>query len=946
MNRLPLKGMLTFVSVCLFSTLLNAQTSTLTPSLATIARSAGAPGWLIFDADLKLNPYSLLDQYKAAFGLGFADEMKLESASEDELGMQHLRFAQFHQGIRIEGSEFIVHVKDGIASTGNGRIPGALLQAAFPEISAETALQLAKNEVQATTYMYENADYQALIKDVFRDPDASFEPIPELIYSTVDFDLRSNNYRLVYKLDLYTMVPDGRWWVYVDAQTGEIVKKLDMLMTMDVKGTAETKYSGTQEIMTEAIGNQFRLRETGRGGGIETYDMNMGNNISRALDFFDDDNMWDNVNPQFDEAATDAHWGSEMTYDYFINAHNRNSFDNRGSKILSYVHWDTLWFNASWNGVFARYGDGVGDPLTSIDVVAHELAHGVTGTSAGLIYRNESGALNESFSDIFGAVVEFISDSANADWLIGEDFRGGPFRSMENPRGYGDPDTYLGPSWYEGELDNGGVHINSGVQNKWFQLLVDGGTGINGIGKNYDVSSIGLDKAGKVAYRNLTVYLTPSSNHLDARMGALQSASDLYNECSDEFVQVNNAWFAVGVGAPILSDNFGVVDIEPLNSCQLTSEEEIRITLQYFGCDDIAPGTSIQVAYFIKDPLRSAVERITFPNGLQARQTFNYVFRRKADLSAPGSYSVVARTFSATDPYVLDDSSETIRVFNNVPIQEQSFDFENFVLTASVLDTIRLIPGIQGNVEISDFAGNQSPYGILIEGGDFDDYAFISGNTDPFDANQEFGGTASFCVDATEYSSLMLSFDMKQEFSRYYQDNIGFRFNTASRLRLIVGNDELARYQPLTETNDPFSKRIFDLSAYAGQQFQIVFEGRCVQSRALDPSGMGDRIYIDNINIEGTRIAASVDDNLSATTLSVFPNPATDKLNVVVESNSPSVINARLLDVQGKVVFAKALEANTGRFEGQFEVNELAKGLYLLQIDAPSGQLTRKVLVQ
>jgi len=129
--------------------------------------------------------------------------------------------------------------------------------------------------------------------------------------------------------------------------------------------------------------------------------------------------------------------------------------------------------------------------------VGHELYHGVTEFSAGLVYAFEPGALNESFSDIFGKVVENYATGSN-NWLLGDDIGlngSGAFRNMENPNQFDDPDTYLGDFWYVGGDDNGGVHTNSGVQNKWFQLLTDGGTGTNDNGEDYDVIGIGIDDA-------------------------------------------------------------------------------------------------------------------------------------------------------------------------------------------------------------------------------------------------------------------------------------------------------------------------------------------------------------------------------------------------------------------------------------------------------------------
>ncbi|NJO87702.1 MAG: PKD domain-containing protein [Chloroflexia bacterium] len=200
------------------------------------------------------------------------------------------------------------------------------------------------------------------------------------------------------------------------------------------------------------------------------------------------------------------------------------------------------------------YGDGDGInyfPLTCTDIIGHEITHGVTEHSADLVYAYESGALNESFSDIFGTCIDFYLNPETANWILAEQISStnAPLRSLENPNSLGDPDTYQGNYWVTGSSDNGGVHTNSSVMNYWFYLLTNGGSGVNDNNDTYSVTGIGINKAAQIAYRNLTVYLTANSQFADARFYSIQSAIDLYGECSQEVISVTNAWHAVGVGA-------------------------------------------------------------------------------------------------------------------------------------------------------------------------------------------------------------------------------------------------------------------------------------------------------------------------------------------------------------------------------------------------------------
>ncbi len=189
------------------------------------------------------------------------------------------------------------------------------------------------------------------------------------------------------------------------------------------------------------------------------------------------------------------------------------------------------------------YGDGNGtsmEPLTSIDICAHEIAHAISRSEVNLIYQDESGAIDEALSDIWAATIEYEMSVGKSTWVIGEDVHN-IFRSMSNPNQYNDPDTYKGDHWYSGSGDNGGVHTNSGVMNFWYYLLVNGGTGVNDHTRNYSVQGINFEKAAKIVYRMETLYLTSGATYQTTRMATLQAAADLFGDGSNEFVQVANA---------------------------------------------------------------------------------------------------------------------------------------------------------------------------------------------------------------------------------------------------------------------------------------------------------------------------------------------------------------------------------------------------------------------
>lgn len=485
-------------------------------------------------------------------------DFKLIGTEKDNLGQVHYRYKQTFKGVPIEFAEIIVHSKNDLISSINGNLIDNKPQNTSRLIGESAALQAALNDIEAQIYKWELIGEEEHLKKEQNDPTASYFPEGKLVYISNSTSIAPENLELAYAFNIYAHEPLSRREIFVSASTGAILFENNLIHTSNVKGTATTAYSGTQTINTDSTSsNSFRLRQTVSGGGVNTYDLGKGTNYGNAVDFTDSNNVWNNVNANKDEYATDAHWGAEQTYIYFDSLFGRNSINDAGFILNSYLHYSTNYANAFWDGQRMTYGDGNFSisPLVALDIAGHEIAHGLTTFSANLVYQSESGALNESFSDIFGTAIEFFGRSSNANWTVGEDI-GVTLRSMSNPKTYGDPDTYNGTNWVNvvgctptQQNDLCGVHINSGVQNFWFYLLTNGGNGTNDNSDSYSVNGLGIDTAASIAYRNLTVYLTRSSNYADARYYSILSAVDLYGSCSKEVEAVTNAWHAVGVGS-------------------------------------------------------------------------------------------------------------------------------------------------------------------------------------------------------------------------------------------------------------------------------------------------------------------------------------------------------------------------------------------------------------
>ncbi len=480
-------------------------------------------------------------------------EYEIIGTETDQLGMIHYRCQQKINGYPLHNGVFILHTKNNLIQSVNGNIFSDASIINSDALSESSALNFALDFIGADQYKWDLPEEEQVIKYISGDENATWFPTGEK--KLIPSPNKATDYVLCWTFNIYAHQPMSRQVVFVNAQTGEIEKTLNLIHETDVPGTAVTGYYGNKSIVADSYSGSYRLREAGRGNGIETYDMNEGTNYGSAVDFTDTDNIWNNVNAQQDEYAGDAHYSTEATYDFYYNTYGRNSIDGSGLKLISYVHYDSDYTNAFWNGYYMTYGDGGGSytPLTTLDICGHEITHGLTSYTANLDYQNESGGINEGFSDIFGTMVEHYGDPASADWLIGEDI-GSAFRSLANPNGYGLPDTYLGNYWVASTTspsqanDYGGVHTNCGVLMYWFYLVSDGGSGTNDNGDSYNITGIGMDDAAAVAYRLLTVYLTNTSDYPEARTYAIQSAVDLFGACTNEVGVVTDAMYAVGIG--------------------------------------------------------------------------------------------------------------------------------------------------------------------------------------------------------------------------------------------------------------------------------------------------------------------------------------------------------------------------------------------------------------
>lgn len=530
----------------LVATAVQAGTATAAPEQVPAAESAAKPG----SESVRLTPAQRAELIRQAnatkaetareIGLGAKEKLVVRDVLKDRDGTVHVRYERTYDGLPVLGGDLVVQgdragEADSVVKATRAAVKPATTAAAVPAAKAEQqALSAAKAE-------------KAKSPDVDRAPRKviwAADGKPVVAYETVVGGLQHDG-------------TPQELHVVTDATTGEKLYEWQAVQN----GTGHTVYSGTVDLTTTRSGSTYNLTDGARGNH-RTYNLNRGTSGTGTL-FSGPDDVWGNGSPSNAEsAAADAHYGAALTWDYYKNVHGRNGIRGDGVGAYSRVHYGNNYVNAFWSDscFCMTYGDGSGNanPLTAIDVAAHEMTHGLTSNTAGLIYSGESGGLNEATSDIFGSTVEFYADNSSdvGDYLIGEEIDingdGTPLRYMDKPS----KDGRSKDSWYSG-IGSIDVHYSSGVANHFFYLLAEGsGTKtINGV--TYDsptsdglpVTGIGRGKAEKIWFRALTTKFTSTTNYAAARTGTLAAAGELYGTDSAEYKAVQDAWAGVNVGS-------------------------------------------------------------------------------------------------------------------------------------------------------------------------------------------------------------------------------------------------------------------------------------------------------------------------------------------------------------------------------------------------------------
>ncbi|MFY0508945.1 M4 family metallopeptidase [Streptomyces anulatus] len=473
-------------------------------------------------------------------GLGSTEKLVVRDVVQDRDGTTHTRYERTLGGLPVLGGDLVVKASAAGATEGVSKASKAT-SAQLKAVGLTADVAPAAAEKQALGAAKAEGSKAKKASEAPRKVVWLGSGSPQLAYETVVGGLQHDG-------------TPNELHVVTDAASGEKLYEWQAVHN----GTGNTQYNGQ---VTLGTAPSYTLTDTTRGNH-KTYNLNRGSSGTGTL-FSGPDDIWGDGTPQNAETAgADAHYGAAETWDYYKNVHGRSGIRGDGVGAYSRVHYGNNYVNAFWqDSCFCMtYGDGSGNvkPLTSLDVAAHEMTHGLTSVTAKLVYSGESGGLNEATSDIFAAGVEFYSNTAQdpGDYMVGEKIDingdGTPLRYMDKPS----KDGASKDAWYSG-IGNVDVHYSSGPANHWFYLLSEGSGAKTVNGVNYDsptsdglpVTGIGRDKALQIWFKALTTKFTSTTNYAAARTGTLAVASELYGATSPEYAAVAHAWAGINVGA-------------------------------------------------------------------------------------------------------------------------------------------------------------------------------------------------------------------------------------------------------------------------------------------------------------------------------------------------------------------------------------------------------------
>lgn len=924
------------------------------------------------------------------------EELRLSSHELDEKGIEHFRLNQFWKGIPVYGSEAILHKKQDQFFLFNGRIyPTPKIKNTIPSISAEQGIQIAKSLcMQQHSFTQFNAQEEQMIggKQIqaelviyHKNQEAESEKLAWHVTLIPNFTARisyfvdaQNGELLHYRNELCQLVPEfgkaehnhGYCVNHENPTSNDIFRKEQPIMADGPATAMATDLQGQQRLInTYSAGGVYFMIDASRTmykptqssipdnpvGTIWTLDAkgtSPENSDFVVYQVASQNNIWS------DPKSVSAHYNAAKAYEYFKNTYNRNSINGQGGNIISLINIvesdGSQMDNAFWNGAAMFYGNGkqaFKAPLSkALDITGHEMAHGVIQTTANLEYYGESGALNESFADIFGTMID------RDDWKLGEDvtnatiFKTGAIRDMSNPNNGGKQGD---PGWqpanynerYQGDEDNGGVHINSGIPNKAYQLFADN-------------TAVGKDKAEQVFHRALTKYLVKSSQFVDCRIAVIQSSTDLYGSAVANAAAA--AFDAVGIKGN--SGTIAQTDIKknPGNEYVLMTDDKYSALYIFTpaGKEVANPLVSESpisrpsitddgraIVFIGKDKTMRSVTIDWATSKVNHQVIQSQPIWRNVAISRDGKRIAALRSDLKNEIYVFSYETQkwsTFKLYN--PTTGQNGPTTEDVRYADALEW-----DFTGEWVIYDALNNIKTFGT--SGIEYWDIGFVrvwnNSRNVPGDGfiSKLFSGLPDDVSIGfptfSKNSDYIIAFDYIDDFeNKYYM--LGNNLETGD-LGIIYENIDVS------------------LPSYSSDDKTIVFETENVLG---DPVLAFVPLSTDKINSSGNastylkngrwgiwfangkRVLTDVGENILLSEARLYPNPAKDVVNIQLPYGNYAEVTYNVSDVMGHRMLEGKNELSSGDTMFQILVKDLPPGFYSLQLGAKNEVTAFKFIIE
>ena len=950
----------------------------LSPAAADVRITRGENGLPIFfsgktaasgSADDKRPAEQRALEYLASLPLDGVDnpaaEFTVQSVSTDEQGNQHVRLGQVFEGVPVYGGEMIAHTQNGAFVSLNGRYYPTLRIGTTPAVSSESAKQIVRAQIGPDKI---KTDWTAQELQVMGGQPFSAELV--VYHENRRIDAAS----LAWVVEGYPNFLNRVVYV-IDAQTGAVLNHYDHtcrllpehaapdagpetappppvtangLDLLNVNRSFGAWQSGSTVYMEDASKPMFNASQSQMPndpvGAIIT--LNAMNSSPQNANF-DYTIVTSNSTTFNNPTAVSAHYNAGKSYDYYKNTFNRNAINGSGGNIISFINVTepngTSMENAFWNGGYMFYGNGGSffKPLArGLDVAGHEMTHGVVEKTANLEYQGESGALNESFADIFGAMID------RDDWLIGEDVMqsgvspSGALRDLSNPNN-GAPSN--SPFWqpnhvnqmFTGSDDNGGVHINSGIPNRAFYLFASN-------------ASVGKDKAEQVYYKALRDYLVKSSQFVDARLAVIQAANDLYGSSVADVAAT--AFTSVGIAGNEPGGNYlGNLDVNPgldfivcvtndFNNLQLVDGNGSVLGTMYNGGVQSRPsvsdnGTSV---VFVNTEGHIVLIDISYAGGqINIQQTILSAQPewRNVAISKDGRFIAGLLGIGDDRIYIFDlffNESETFYLYNPTYTQGQitgevkyadvlEFDYSGEYLMYDAYNELISSTGEDlsywdiGFVNFYDQT-NQ----VFVDGGN----AFISKLFSGLPQNTSVGDPTF-----SKNSPYIIAFDYIDDYNDEYAV-FGANVETGDYDVIVPDNGDLGW---------PSYTRLDDAILYQKPGYDLYIQE--LESNKITPfSNTYPFLYNRQWGTwfaNGTRsLMVDADEPAArALALTAVPNPVSDAVQIRFNLSAPATTaRVRLTNMLGVTVLDREIPVSTGDNQTSINMQNLPSGAYVAQI--------------